>query len=121
MWAKLTRWLYKWLPIVFGCHCRADRSLFWRGRKFPICARCTGELAGILALFASCWFALPPVWASVLLMLPMIADGGIQMATAYESTNPRRVVTGFLFGYALAALFVRSAIAAFLLGYRSVQ
>ena len=39
-------WLYKWLPIVFGCHCRPDRSFYWKGKKFPLCARCTGELAG---------------------------------------------------------------------------
>ena len=47
---KLRRWLWRWLPIIFGCHCRPDRSFHFRdGTPFPICARCTGELAGILA------------------------------------------------------------------------
>ena len=47
---KLRRWLWRWLPILFGCHCRPDRSFHFRdGTPFPICARCTGELAGILA------------------------------------------------------------------------
>ena len=38
----------RWLPVFFGCHCRSDRSFFWKGKQLPICARCTGELAGIL-------------------------------------------------------------------------
>ena len=54
-------WLYQWLPIVFGCHCRADRSFFWRGRQFPLCARCTGELAGFLCAIPAGFFALLPV------------------------------------------------------------
>ncbi|WP_334117834.1 DUF2085 domain-containing protein [uncultured Oscillibacter sp.] len=46
---KLRRWLWRWLPILFGCHCRPDRSFHFRdGTPFPICARCTGELAGNL-------------------------------------------------------------------------
>ena len=114
-------WLYKWLPVIFGCHCRADRSYFWHGKQFPICARCTGELVGIFCgMIVSFWY-LPPVWAAVLLMLPMIADGVIQLATAYESTNTRRFVTGFLFGYSLTALFVISTIAALRFGYRLGQ
>ena len=39
-------WLYRWLPIFCGCHCRPDRSFFFRGRQFPVCARCTGMLLG---------------------------------------------------------------------------
>ena len=38
----MKRWLYQWLPIVFGCHCREDRSFHIREERFPICARCTG-------------------------------------------------------------------------------
>ena len=29
-----------------GCHQRADRSFFWHGYQFPICARCTGVVSG---------------------------------------------------------------------------
>lgn len=29
-----------------GCHQRPDRSFFFRGRQFPLCARCTGVLLG---------------------------------------------------------------------------
>lgn len=110
-------WIYKWLPIVFGCHCRDDRSFHHRGRKFPICARCTGELIGILAGIPGSFFWLPTVPVAVLLLLPLVADGFLQLKTKYESTNLRRVVTGFLFGYALLALFLISSKAAFLFGY----
>ena len=117
----MTGWLYKWLPIVFGCHCRADRSFFWKGRQFPICARCTGELAGMVCGLLACFFRLPPVWAAVLMMLPMVADGVIQLKTAYESTNPRRLVTGFLFGCGLMALIAISTAEALQFGYRLGQ
>ena len=65
-------WIYKWLPIIFGCHCRSDRSFYWKGTQFPICARCTGELVGILL----CPVTFPLVswspWIFAVLMLPMI-------------------------------------------------
>ena len=83
-------WIYKWLPIIFGCHCRSDRSFYWKGTQFPICARCTGELVGILL----CPVTFPLVswspWIFAVLMLPMILDGVIQMLTSYESNNRRR-------------------------------
>ena len=87
-------WIYKWLPIIFGCHCRSDRSFYWKGTQFPICARCTGELVGILL----CPVTFPLVswspWIFAVLMLPMILDGVIQMLTSYESNNRRRFLTG---------------------------
>lgn len=110
-------WIYKWLPILFGCHCRDDRSFHYHGKKFPICARCTGELFGILMAVACAFFRLPRVWIAVLLLLPLIADGFVQLLTSYESTNIRRVITGFLFGYGLCSLFVISSIAAYRFGY----
>jgi len=43
-------------------------------------------------------------------LLPMIIDGFLQLTTSYESTNPTRTLTGFLFGWILA-LFLGSFIA----------
>ena len=43
--------VYEWLMAVghrAGCHQRADRSFYWKGRKFPLCARCTGVLVGYI-------------------------------------------------------------------------
>ena len=106
----MKKWLYKWLPITFGCHCKDERSFHYKGEKFPICARCTGELVGIIASLFSCFFFQLPVWGCVLIMIPLIVDGTVQMFTKYESNNRRRFVTGVLFGYGLFMLFAISMI-----------
>lgn len=106
-------WLYVWLPRFCGCHCRDDRSFHYHGRRFPVCARCTGELAGILAAAACYPFAhLGAVWAA-LALLPLVLDGGVQALSGYESTNGRRFVTGVLFGWGLLTLFFTSTAFAF--------
>ena len=100
-------WMYVWLPRITGCHRRADRSFRWRsGLPFPVCARCTGELCGMLLAAATAWLWSPPLWVQLLLTVPLVVDGFVQLWTRYESTNPRRFVTGLLFGYALVLLFV---------------
>ena len=106
----MKEWLYKWLPIIFGCHCRDERSFHYKGKKFPICARCTGELVGIFVSLFSCFFFQLPVWMRILIMIPLIVDGTVQMFTKYESNNRRRFITGFLFGYGLFMLFAISMI-----------
>lgn len=110
---RVRSWLYRWLPIVFGCHCREDRSFHIRGARLPLCARCTGELVGILLCLLSAPFFLPPVPLALGLLVPMVLDGGLQALTPYESGNLRRLVTGLLFGYGLAALFLESTTWAF--------
>ena len=109
-------WLYKWLPIVFGCHCLDKRSFHYKGQRFPLCARCTGELVGILAALGSIAFVRPPLWMLPVLMVPMVLYGGIQMFTSYESGNIRRLITGMLFGFALTDVFLRSTAAVFRYG-----
>lgn len=118
---RLCAWFYRWLPIVFGCHCREDRSFHWHGQKFPLCARCTGELAGMLVCAAAAWRYLPPAWLAAALLVPMLADGFAQLLTRYESTNPRRFVTGVLFGWGGLALVLRSMAAAVRLGAALAQ
>ncbi len=110
-------WLYRWLPRLCGCHCRADRSFFWRGRKFPVCARCTGELAGIAAGLLLCVLWRPPLWLTVVLMIPMVVDGLLQALTPYESTNGRRLVTGLLFGWGLVGFLQVTGELFYRLGY----
>lgn len=113
----MTAWFYKWLPILFGCHCRPDRSFFFRGRQFPVCARCTGELIGMALLFPTWAIGHPNAICSLVLLLPLVADGMLQLCTRYESGNLRRLVTGILFGYALANLLLLSSAAAFRRGF----
>ena len=112
----MVTWIYKWLPIIFGCHCMDERSFHFHSRKFPICARCTGEFVGIIFSLFSCFFFRCKVTTSLVLMIPMILDGFIQLLTSYESINARRFITGFLFGYGIFMLFVISTIAAFNFG-----
>lgn len=100
-------WLYIWLPRFTGCHRRADRSFHLpSGLAFPVCARCTGELAGMLLACCIGWLGTPPLWVLAVMLLPLVADGFLQLLTRYESTNPRRFWTGLLFGYALVMLTV---------------
>ena len=66
----------------------------------------------IVSLF-SCFFFRISVIAAVLIMLPMIIDGVIQMFTSYESNNRRRFLTGFLFGYGFMMLIGISTVFAF--------
>ncbi len=108
--------IYRCLPVVFGCHCIDERSFHFRGRKFPICSRCTGELVGIVvSLFLSFVF-IPKVWILALLMAPMVIDGFAQALTSYKSNNKRRFITGFMFGYGIFTLFIISTIAVFMFG-----
>lgn len=108
--------IYKWLPIFFGCHCRSDRSFYFRGKQFPICARCTGELVGFVLAAISYIFWHPHWIVLLMLMVPMIIDGTIQQCTSYESKNPLRFFTGLLFGYAFITLIILSLIYVFHLG-----
>ena len=109
-------WLYKWLPIVFGCHCRPDRSFYWKGKKFPLCARCTGELAGIFAGIFIYAFHPIPLYACFLLMIPLVIDGFLQRLTTYESKNWKRLATGLLFGVGLYSFFACTTVMAFYFG-----
>lgn len=52
-------------------------------------------------------------------MIPLLIDGFLQFLTSYESTNSRRFVTGLLFGYAFACLFVKSILFVYHAGYDS--
>lgn len=92
----------KFLQIFFGCHARPDRSFYFRGKQFPICARCTGELIGMIAGIPIVIFQGCPRFVIVLvMMIPLVFDGFLQRLTSYESGNIRRLITGILFGIAL--------------------
>ncbi len=83
----------------------------------PICARCTGELIGmIFAIPLFIFVDFPPIWGYALLAIPMLIDGFVQAFTKYESNNLKRVVTGFLFGIFLYATIAGVHVFAFELG-----
>ena len=65
---KQIRFMYKWLPIFCGCHQRPERSFFVKGYQMPVCARCEGELIGILAALIAVWFLRPSYWLMAVMM-----------------------------------------------------
>lgn len=115
------KFLYKWLPILCGCHRRADRSFFYKGKQFPVCARCTGEILGIVIGFVL-WFIKPPTFIfSLCLLIPMIIDGFLQLLTSYESHNITRLITGTLFGIGFISVIIISHVYIFEKGYHLGQ
>lgn len=82
-----------------GCHQRADRSFFFKGYQFPVCARCTGVLIGYCLTI--------PVYLlwkfyyqhCLIACLIMLLDWMIQYLKIRESTNIRRLVTGVFGGF----------------------
>lgn len=102
------KFINKYLPIIFGCHCRDDRSLYFKNKKFPICARCTGEFLGIiLSIFFYKFYSIN-ILISIIFILPMLIDGFFQLLTKYESNNIKRLITGILFGYGFFNLILKS-------------
>lgn len=96
----------EWCSKYWGCHQIPDRSFFIAGYQFPVCARCTGIIAGELMAIIISMFIVFPVYVCFVLMIPMTVDGLIQYKTKYLSTNPRRFCTGFFFGYGLVSIAI---------------
>lgn len=91
----------------FGCHQMPERSFFYKGYQFPVCARCTGILISIpLAVF--CFFTMTVSWEMCVGMsLVMLIDWLIQFANIKQSNNARRFVTGLIGGLGLYILWFR--------------
>lgn len=88
------------MALAIGCHGNPDRCLTVMGWRMPICARCTGLIAGNAA-GALVFIALgsPTVLIAIACLLPMIADGLAQGLTQYQSTPFRRLSSGLLGGF----------------------
>jgi uncharacterized membrane protein len=87
-----------------NCHQLKDRSFFLNGNQMPYCARDTGIFIG-LAIGMLLLLLLSPKFswlALIALCIPILADGGIQLITNYESTNLLRLITGLLGGVGAA-------------------
>ena len=97
----------KFLAMACMCHQRSDRSFFLRGKQFPVCARCTGVLTGliagiIIAIATKCNY----YGYFLVLLIPMIVDGTVQQFTNYESNNILRLITGFFGGIGIIYIFL---------------
>ena len=96
-------------------------NLFLEGLAVPgLCPVHRGGAGLCLSFLVFFWYQIP-LWLAGALLVPMLLDGGIQLTTRYESTNPRRLVTGFAFGFGLYVLFGHSILFAFWQGYHFLQ
>lgn len=88
------------------CHQLASRSYFLNGNQLPFCARDLGIFIGLVAGMAIALLARvrPKIYLIVLGFVPMAVDGGLQLFTAYESSNPLRLLTGILAGISASLL-----------------
>lgn len=86
------------MEFVF-CHRLPERSFFYKGKQFPVCARCTGFYAGYFALPIFTFSIWQPdlLWIG-LLMVPALIDGLTQAYMHRESNNWLRLATGILAG-----------------------
>lgn len=104
----------KVLQSLFLCHRLPERSFFFRGKQFPICARCTGILVGyFLGIIYFFIIGTIPIFVSLLLLLPLVVDGVGQFFGKWISNNIRRLITGILAGIATDFIFYWVAVYGF--------
>ncbi|MCC9071885.1 DUF2085 domain-containing protein [Flavobacterium sp. F-65] len=87
-----------------SCHRLPNRSFFYKGRQFPICARCTGIYVGYFIFIPLLWFMKINIYWALLSILPTIIDGLTQAYYNRESNNFLRFSTGILAGYGVAGI-----------------
>lgn len=107
---------YLWI-----CHRRADRSFFYKGKQFPVCARCTGIWVGYGLGILLSLVAIPSWWVAIVLLLPMSLDVLTQLLHWRESTNGLRVLTGIAGGIAEIIILIQVLIYITQLGYSTGQ
>ena len=89
------------------CHRKPERSFFFRGKQFPVCARCTGMYLGFLSFFVLTWhLVVIPSWIAFLLPFPTAIDGYTQGYYPRESNNFIRFTTGLASTIGFTALSV---------------
>lgn len=105
------------LDYLFICHKLPERSFFYKGKKFPICARCTGILIGYILASIGIFFVNIPLLFCLALLIPIGIDGIGQYLGKWTSTNRRRLITGILAG--IATIYIATLIgkAGFQQGY----
>jgi uncharacterized membrane protein len=83
------------------CHQYPTRSLWITGRPLALCTRCFSGYLGVsiasLLVFSSKRFFVRVTYG-LLLLMPAVLDGMLQLNTSYESVNAVRVLTGFAGG-----------------------
>ena len=101
IWFKLMNYGNK-----LGCHQLPKRSFFIKGYQFPICARCTGVIIGELVAIILLLLSIKTnIFINFIFLSIMGIDWFIQFINILESTNLRRLITGFLGGFGLTYIY----------------
>lgn len=87
-----------------GCHQMPERSFFYKGFQFPVCARCTGVIISSIAAFFVFLKKKLSISLCFLLSGIMFLDWFLQYKEIRESTNPRRLITGLIGGFGFSTL-----------------
>ena len=94
---------FPWSPL---CNRHPERAPRVGPFSFPLCWRCIGAATAIV--MGRVWLPDHCGWLAALAVLPLLLpayiDGVAQYEYGKQSTNPRRLWTGFLLGAALAVL-----------------
>lgn len=89
-----------------GCHQIPERSFFFKGYQFPVCARCTGVFIGeFIAIILLIFHIKINLYISIGLLLIMGIDWGIQYLKILYSNNIRRLITGLSAGIGLTYIY----------------
>lgn len=99
IWVNLMKWGSK-----MGCHQLPERSFFYKGYQFPVCARCTGVMISSVVAFITFFLFKPQKVICFILCLVMFLDWLIQRINIMESTNFRRIITGLMGGFGFMSL-----------------
>ena len=82
-----------------GCHGIPDRCFIIRGKRMKTCARCVGAMFGHIVSFILFLVGhLLPLYIASILTVIMLIDWSLQTFIDIPSTNPRRLITGFIGG-----------------------
>lgn len=95
------------------CHQKPERTLRVSGYYLPVCARDTGAFIGLYLGYAILFFLRdkkargpPDLYVTTAMTTPLLVDSLGQFFGFWTSTNDLRVITGLLFGTALAPFLV---------------
>ena len=105
LFKEYKKWI-KWMNWgrYIGCHQKPERSFFYKGYQFPVCARCTGVL--LSSIMACGIFFIHPlkIQYCLLFCFIMFLDWLLQSCKIKESTNIRCLIIGFIGGYGFMTL-----------------
>lgn len=98
-----------WIKLMqvgehLGCHQMPERSFYYKGYQFPVCARCTGVLLSTIPAIIVFFKKKIPILTCIAMSGVMFTDWFIQRIGIKESTNRRRLISGLIGGFGFITL-----------------